>query len=289
MKNNLIVGVSLGEGEIVAVLCDEEFNVLDRQSRPVTPKLSKESVAAKVEKTITSFANYHLAYAVGIGIPAVFDNGGKIVRESSFEGLIGANIYQVFARRIDLPIFVMRRNFCTILAEQAFGQAKDHKTAVTAEIGRNIECAFLVNGRVYRGANNAAGRIGETIVDITREKRSGAGNFGSLVSGEGIAALTGKTVYQILKENPESELVNKQILRDLKESLLTGLYNIKLMFDPEILIISGDILENYDLFKGAFLNLGVKVVRSDLNKEAPALGAAIAAYNGATARKRGEK
>lgn len=280
VKNNFIVGVSLGENEIVAVLCDEEFNILDRQTRPISSKLGKESIAVKIEKTITSFSNYHLSYAVGVAIPAVFNEGGKIVRKSPIEELVGANAYQLLSKRIDLPLFIMRRNFCSMLAEQAFGQAKGYKSAVIVEIGRDIECAFLINGKIYRGSQNAAGQIAETIVDITREKRSGAGSFGSLVSGEGIAALTGKSVYEILKDNPESELVNKQILRDLKDSLLTGLFNIKLMLDPEIFIISGDILENFDLFRGAFLDLGVKVVKSDLNKGAPALGAAIAAYNG---------
>lgn len=280
VKNNFLVGVSLGESEIVAVLCDEEFNILDRQVRPISSKLGKESIAMKVEKTITSFANYHLAYAVGVAVPAVFNDGGKIIRKSPIDELIGANMYQILARRIELPLFIMRRNFCSMLAEQAFGQAKGYKTAVIVEIGRDIECAFLINGKIYRGSSNAAGQIAETIVDITREKRSGAGSFGSLVSGEGITALTGKSVYQILKDNPESELVNKQILRDLKDSLLTGLFNIKLMIDPEIFIISGDILENFDLFRGAFLDLGVKVVKSELNRDGAALGAAIAAYNG---------
>ena len=280
VKNKFLVGVSLGENEIIALLCDEEFNILDRQVRSISSKLGKESIATKIEKTITSFASYHLTYAVGVAIPAVFNDGGTIVRKSPIEELIGANVYQLLSRRIDLPLFISRRNFCSMLAEQAFGQAKGYKSAVVVEIGRDIECAFLINGKIYRGSNNAAGQISETIVDITREKRSGAGSFGSLVSGEGISALTGKSVYQILKDNPESELVNKQILRDLKDSLLTGLFNIKLMHDPEIFIISGDILENFDLFRGAFLDLGVKVVKSDLNRNAPALGAAIAAYNG---------
>jgi hypothetical protein len=61
--------------------------------------------------------------------------------------------------------------------------------------------------------------------------------------------------------------------------LLTGLYNVKLLFDPELFVISGDIVENFALFKTAFADLGVKVVKSSLGKDGPAQGGAIAAYN----------
>jgi glucokinase len=275
----LIVGASLGLGGIEAVLTDEEFNILESQERPFPGQLGKESIAVKVEKAITSLPAYHNASAVGIAIPAIFEDNGKKISRSTIEQLKDANFYQLMSKRISLPIFIFRRNFCSLLAEQAFGAAKSAKNAVLVEIGRDIAASFSVNGKIYRGANGEAGEIADVIVDITREKRNQTGGFGSLVSGEGIAALTGKSVYQILKENPDSKLLNQQIVRDLKESLLTGLYNVKLILDPELFIISGDILENYALFKTAFADLGVKIERSNLGKTSTALGAAIAAYN----------
>jgi len=275
----LIVGASLGLGGIEAVLTDEEFNILERQERPFPGKMGKESFMVKVEKTITSLPGYHKAYAVGFAIPATFEGNGKKVNDCSIEELKGSNIFQLLSKRITLPIFVFRRNFCSLLAEQAFGAAKEAKNAVLVEIGRDVAASFLINGKIYRGSNNAAGEIAHLIVDITREKRNSVGEFGGLVQGEGIEALTGKSVYQILRENPTSKLVNQQIVRDLKESLLTGLYNVKLLLDPELFIISGDILENYSLFKTAFADLGVKTEKSNLGKTSTALGAAIAAYN----------
>jgi len=280
MRNDFLVGVSLGVGEVTAVLCDGNFEVLEREVRPIAPKIGKESIATKIEKTITSLPSFHKAGAVAVATPATFDQSNKIIKSSSIDELTGANLYQLLSKKIDLPLFITRRSFCLMLAEQAFGQAKGRKNAVVVEIGKNIECAFVINGKIFRGATGSSGQIASTIVDITREKRSSVGSFGALVSGEGISALTGKSVYQILRENPQSDLVNKQIIRDLKDSLLTGLLNIKLMFDPEIFIITGDILENFNLFKSAFYDLGVEVVASDLGLDGAALGAAITAYNG---------
>lgn len=279
MKNNLMIGVSVGIGEITAIICDEQFKVLERVANPLQQRLGKESIMARVQKTVTSLPSFHHAWAIGISFPAVLDKEGKKVISSDIKELNGANIFQLLSRKINLPIFIFKRNFCSLLAEQAFGAAKDAKNACLVEIGRDINCTFLIGGKIYRGATNSSGQISNIIVDITREKRQGVGEFGSLISGEGIEALTGKSVYQILKENPNSKLVNKQILRDLQESLLTGLYNVKLLFDPELFIINGDIVESFALFKTAFADLGVKVVKSPLGKDGPPLGAAIAAFN----------
>ncbi|OQA52555.1 MAG: Beta-glucoside kinase [candidate division WS2 bacterium ADurb.Bin280] len=280
MKSDFLVGVSLGVGQVNAILCDGDFNILERESRPFAPKMGKESIATKIEKTITSLPSFHKAAAVAVAAPAIFDQTNKLIKSSSIDELLGANLYQLLSKKIDLPLFITRRSFCLMLAEQAFGQAKGRKNAVVVEIGKDIDCAFEINGKIFRGATGSSGQISSTIVDITREKRSSVGSFGSLVSGEGISALTGKSVYQILKENPKSDLVSKQIIRDLKDSLLTGLLNIKLMLDPEIFIITGDILENFNLFKGAFYDLGVEVFPSELGRDGAALGAAITAYNG---------
>lgn len=279
MVKNLIVGASLGLDSIEVVLCDEDFKVIKNETRPAPIKLGKESVATKIEKAITSLPDLRCVAAIGLSVPGTLSSGGKIIEKSPFPELEGANLYQLLAKRLDFPIFIYRRNTCGILAEQAFGELKSAKNAVWAEIGRDSSAAFLFNGKIYRGAKGGAGEISEMIVDITREKRNATGGFGALISGEGIEALTGKSVYQILKENPQSTLVTKQILRDLKESLLTGLLNIKLLLDPEIFVISGDIVENFNLFQSSFADLGVKVAKSELGKTGPALGAAIAAYN----------
>jgi len=279
MSNNLIIGVSVGVGEINAVLCDKNFVILERKSNPLQAKLGKESIVARIQKTVTSLPSFHKAWAIGVSLPAVLDKDGKKIIKSTIEELDGANVYQLLSRKLNLPVFLFRRNFCSLLAEQAFGEMGQAKNAVFVEIGRDTSLSFLIGGKIYRGSTNSAGQISKIIVDITREKRQGVGEFGALISGVGIEALTGKSVYQVLKENPKSELVNQQILRDLKESLLTGLYNVKLLFDPELFVISGDIVENFALFKTAFADLGVRVVKSSLGKDGPAQGGAIAAYN----------
>lgn len=277
--NQYIVGASFGLGGIEAVLLDENFTPLEKVARPYIPKLGRESIIAKIDKAVTSLPSFHLASALGVCFSANFDKSGKKIIDSPIEGLKGADVYQMLTKKLNLPVYTHKREFCSILAEQAFGVAKQYQNVVFVEIGRDVGAAFLIGGKIYRGSTNAAGNIADMVVDITREKRHAAGSFGALVSGHGVEALTGKSIYEMLKQSSQNENVSKQILRDLKESLLTGLINMRLLFDPEIFILSGDIIENFSTFKPALIELGVKVEKSKLGKTGPAVGAAIAAYN----------
>jgi glucokinase len=279
MSHKFLIGASLGLSGIEAVLSDQNFNILEKKSNPFPTGLGKDSIVAKLAKTITSLSEYHNAFAVGVSIPATFDSDGKKIVSSSIKDIEDINLFIPLSKKIDKPIFFFRRNLSIILSEQAFGAAKNLKEAVLVEIGRDISCALLIGGKIYKGANNSAGLIGETIVDITREKRNEDGTFASFISQRGIENLTGQSVYELLKDSKNANLVSKQIIRDLKESLLTGLINAKLLFDPQAFIICGDILENFGLFEPAFKDLKVEVRRGEIGPSASSLGAVIALYN----------
>jgi predicted NBD/HSP70 family sugar kinase len=279
MSRKYLIGASLGLSGLEAILSDDNFNILEKKTSAFPANLGKDSIVSRLAKTITSLSEYHNAFAVGISVPATFDQENKKVIDSSIKEIEDINLFTLLAKKIDKPIFFFRRNLSIILSEQAFGAAKNLKEAVLVEIGRDISCALLINGKIYKGANNQAGLIGETIVDITREKRNEDGTFASLISQKGIENLTGKSVYELLKDSKNTNLVSKQIIRDLKESLLTGLVNIKLLLDPQAFIICGDILENFSLFEPAFNDLQVEVKKGEIGPSGASLGAAIALYN----------
>lgn len=279
MSHKFLIGASIGLTGIEAITSDQNFNILEKKTNAFPGKLGKDSVIAKLAKTITSLAEYHNCFAVGVSIPAVFDASNKVVLSSSIKDLEGADLYKMLSKKIDKPIFFFRRNLSMLLSEQAFGAAKNLNEAVLVEIGSDISCAMLISGKIYKGANGAAGLLEETIVDITREKRNEGGTFATLISGEGIESLTGKSVYEILRDTKDADLVSKQIIRDLKESLLTGFINTKLLLDPQAFIICGEILQNFKLFETSFKDLGVTIKKGEIGNSAPALGAAIALYN----------
>ncbi len=287
MADKLLIGASLGVSGIEAIICDRNFNILEKKSAPFPGEIGKDSLISKLTKTITSLSEFHNAFAVGVSVPATFSADQNKIISSTIKDLDGVDIYRLVSKKIDKPVFFFRRSLAIMLAEQAFGAAKDFKDAMLIEIGRDISCSLLIGGKIYKGATNSAGLIGNTIVDITRAKRNGSGSFASLISGEGVALLTGKSVYEMLNSSDGEGLVSKQILRDLKESLLTGFINAKLIFDPEAFIVCGDILENYKLFESSFKDLDVIIKKGEIGSSASALGGAIALYNKTNLKNKG--
>ena len=279
MSQKYLIGASLGLSGIEALLCDHEFNILEKKTNKYPGEVGKDSLVAKLCKTITSLSEFHNAYAVGVSLPAVFDADNKNIITSTIPDLEKVSIYHLLSKKIDKPIFLFRRNLSILLTEKAFGAAKKLKNAVLIEIGRDVSSAIMINGKIYQGSSGSAGLIGETIIDITREKRNEGGSFASLISGQGIEMLTGKSVYELLESNSKNNPVSKQIIRDLKESLLTGFINAKLILDPEAFIICGEIMSNYSLFDNSFRDVNVIVKKGEIGPSAAALGSALALYN----------
>ena len=273
------VGIDVSAAGVRAVMLNEEFEVASESHMKLPAASGKESLASRIQKVFLDIPQGAHIKAVGISLPAIFEVGNKEIVSSQLSNLDGVRIYELISDRIKYPLFFFRRSASALLAEQAFGEAQDVKNAIYLEVGRNTSAGFLINGKIYKGANDQAGEINHMIIDITKEKRNGLGEYGTLVSGKGIQQLTGKSVYEILKGAKKDDFTTKRIVREITENLLTGMYNLKVLFDPKLFIINGEILENFPLFKNAFLDLGVEVVPAKLGMTAAAIGAGISAYN----------
>lgn len=278
MKNNY-VGIDVSLAGIRVVMLNESFEVTSEEFQKLPAATGKESLAARVQKTFLEIPQGNHIKAVGVSLPAIYEPGNKKIVSSDLPNLNNVKIYELFADKIRYPLFFFRRNNTALLAEQALGEALGKKNVVYLEVGNNICASFLINGKIIRGVNDKAGEISKMIIDISKEKNNGLGEFGSLISGKGIQDLTGKSVYEYLKGAQKNDITVKQIVRDITESLLTGMYNIKIILNPELFILNGEILESFGLFTGAFLDLGVTVKESKFRLSASAVGAGISAYN----------
>lgn len=278
MKKNYI-GIDVSFSGIRVAMLNEAFELTCEEHQKLPAATGKESLAARIQKTFLEIPQGEHISAVGVSLPATYEAGNKKIVSSPLPNLNNVKIYELLADKIKYPLFFFRRNNTALLAEQALGEAVNKKNVVYLEVGKDISASFLINGRVIKGASDRAGEISKLIIDVSKEKNNGLGEFGSLVSGKGIQDLTGKSVYEYLKGAQKNDLTVKQIVRDITEGLLTGMYNLKTILDPELFILNGDILDSYGLFTGAFLDLGVAVRQAKFKQSASAVGAGISAYN----------
>ena len=139
---------------------------------------------------------------------------------------------------------------------------------VCITVGTGIGSGLVVNGKLVRGASNAAGELGHIKLNMDGGPLCGCGDRGCLeayASGPSIVALAeeyikgGKstkyrelanpdiTPYIVAVAAKEGDPVAKQIFRIMGEYIGMGLTSVVNLLNPEKIIIGGGVAEAGDI------------------------------------------
>ncbi|MDR1394481.1 MAG: ROK family transcriptional regulator [Bifidobacteriaceae bacterium] len=102
---------------------------------------------------------------VGVASPGSIDLEGRFVAEAYY-GWNGINLAQLLTERLGLTSYVANDANCAALAEAAFAGARGNYLLALV-IGHGIGAGLVLEGRIVRGSNHAAGEIGHVVADET--------------------------------------------------------------------------------------------------------------------------
>jgi N-acetylglucosamine repressor len=107
-------------------------------------------------------AGVGMAKVVGIGIalPGLVDATTGICRYSPTFGWQDVPVSAPIARRLDRPVLVDNDVNALTVAEQWFGRGHGVDDFVVVSVGVGVGAGIVVGGKLYRGADGAAGEIG---------------------------------------------------------------------------------------------------------------------------------
>jgi glucokinase len=185
-------------------------------------------------------------------------------------------------------------NLMTI-AEHRFGVAKDFDNVVFVALRTGIGGGIIINGKLYRGVNNAGGEIGQMIIncDDGLSDKGIRGSFEHMASASALvrryAELAGIPLSDKEKSPGCKEIFELSYKKDkfaLKavtenaELVGIGLANLITIFAPEIIVIGGGMAEAADSYlkmvrKSAFAN-SLENCRSEVRIERALLGSKAA-------------
>ena len=109
-----------------------------------------------------------------------------------------------------------------------------------------VGTAFVIDGKIWGGANNFAGEIGQTIIDgneIDRNKtleRAG--------SGGAILRDSGRLAADLQKEADQGNLDSKRILTEAGKTLGLAIFNQIQILDPEVCVLGGGLALGSDTY-----------------------------------------
>jgi len=305
------IGVDVGGTKCLGVLVDAGGAVLHEHRVP-TPRGEEAIVQAVLDVTaaLRSAAGNPSIGGVGVGLPGLVDRRGSLQFAPNLPGVDDLPVGDLVREALGgIPVRVENDASCAGWGEREAGAARGADHAVLVTLGTGIGGGIIAGGALYRGANGFAGEVGHMVVDphgppCPCGKR---GCWERFASGSGLgrlareAALAGRAdrIVQLAGGDPEDvkgEHVTAAategdgaavtVMADYAWWVAVGLANLANVFDPEVLVLGGGLVEAgpvlLDPVRSAFADLveavehrpEVRIEPAQLGEHAGAIGAA---------------
>ncbi len=307
------IGIDVGGTNVKIALVNEKGRIIYSNSIPTRAEMGYEYTignmkeAIKILLTETKLTPVDIE-GMGFGFPGQIDCQKGIVRLApNIPGWVDVPIANIMEEEFSIPTRVDNDVRCAALGELNFGAGVGCENLICITVGTGIGSGLIINGKLVRGASNAAGEIGHIKLDIQGGPLCGCGDRGCLeafASGPSIVALAedyikgGKSTKYRELANPEitpyivseaakqGDPVAKRIFTIVGEYIGVGLASVVNLLNPEKIIIgggvaaAGDILMNpikETLVKRAMPIAGaaVEVVPAQLGNTAGVIGASL--------------
>ena len=288
---------------------------LDGDGRPVaehrlpTPR-GEDAVLEVVAATVEALGP---ASAVGVGVPGLVDVSGVLRFAPNLPGVFDLDVdAAIRARFPGVGVRVDNDATCAGWAESQVGAARGSADALLVTLGTGIGGGVIAGGRLLRGANGFAGEFGHMVVDPNGPpcpcgqrgcwERFGSGSGLGRLAREAAAAspygrmaeLAGGDCEAVRGEHAtaaaaEGDAEALAVLAAFGRWVALGLANLANVFDPEVFVLGGGMVEAGDILLapvrqafagmvvGAARRPPIAVVAAALGERAGAIGAALLA------------
>ena len=259
------VGIDVGGTKCLAVQLDDDREVTLSALRP-TPNDPEELVDRLCELAITLGP----ADLLGVGVPGLVTRDGVLRAAPHISQVADLPLQALLEDRLQRPVSVDNDATCALVAEVAIGAAKGARDAILVTVGTGIGGAILAGGVVQRGANGFTGEIGHMVVDpdgppcpcgrrgcwerfasgsaLARlgQEAATAGHLEAVLERRGgrVAEVRAEDVTAAARHGDPDALA---ILDVFGHWMAIGLVNLTNVFDPELFVLGGGLVELQDL------------------------------------------
>lgn len=267
-----VAGMKISDREQTAVIVDFAGKLIADEAIPRRPgpmSLSEllQSVETLLDRVCTKagLSRADLS-AVGIGVPGFVDTADGLVLWSSVLNDRSVSLASEASKRLGLPVSIDNDANLVALAELWFGAGRDLSDFAVVTIEHGVGMGFVMNHRLYRGTHRVGMELGHTKVQLdgalcrcgqrgcleayiadyalAREATT-ALNWGHK-EGQSIGILL-ESLYDHAKAGNATA---KSIFRRAGRYLAVGLSNVVNLFDPSLIILSGERMR-YDYLYAA--------------------------------------
>jgi glucokinase len=289
------LGIDVGGTTYGVVLLDAEGRVADTLEdatpRGVPPALAVKSVA-ECARGLTERAGLTPRDLAGIGlaVPGSVDAERGVLRFSpNLAGWRDVPVAALAAEVLDAPVALEHDVRMAAFGESRRGAGAGASSFVCLTVGTGIGAAIVFDGRLYRGATDAAGEIGHVTV-VPDGELCGCGRHGCLetvASGRAIAVRAGKpTAQDVFAAAAAGDARCAAIVAEAGAALASALTVLVNVLNPDVIAVGGGVATAgcalFDPLRAAVRAAAwapgadaVRIVPAELGTRAGAIGAAL--------------
>ena len=266
-RGGFVIGIKLMEGHAVGALTDLNANILAKDSIALADKQIETSV--EILNTLTNRLvqkggiKKKQLLGVGIGLAGVVDFAHGLVRQNPYFSWRNIQLGDLLETRLRVPVFIDNDVNTLTLSEKWIDRGRTEDNFIVITVGRGIGMGIVINGQIYRGKAGGAGELGHIVVDANGPLCD-CGRHGcleSLISDRALIAQARQIISPEISGLDELiEFANTgqadavAILASAGRLLGTQIANLVNVFDPKLIIISGEGTRMGEVFFAAVRN-----------------------------------
>jgi glucokinase len=249
---------------------------------------------------------------VGIGFPGLVDSvNGVVHRLSNVPGWVEIPVSRMLGERLGVPVVLENDANAMAYGEWLYGGAANTRHAVCITLGTGVGGGLILDGKLFRGAQLAAGEVGQSSIDF-RGVSGPYGNLGCLEMYVGNHAISERalTAYKAASLPPPTAectprdldtaaragcAVANQLWEAFGTELGAALANIVWLLNPDVIVIGGGVAKAADVLfphisrsvRGRCSEVvteHLRIVAATLGNDAGAVGCGALALEAAQAR-----
>ncbi len=270
------IGIDIGGTKTLGVAVNENGDLLEERLLP-TPQGAAELIGTTSsmyfelsERVAQSSPERFEVLGLGIGIAGLVDIDGKLRRAPNLVEVDGLDIGPILKSKLGVPVYVDNDVNCAALAELSDGVAASANNSLLVTLGTGIGGALIVDGRIHRGAFGMAGEPGHMIVNprglvcacgkqgcweayasaaglknlaIDRAKNGRLQEINDKVQGD-LNKIASEDITQAARRG---DIQSVELIDDFAYWIALGLTNCAALLDPELIIIGGGLVAEWDL------------------------------------------
>ena len=277
MMKEYLIGIDVGGTNVKILVMTSEFDAVGWRKIPTQKDLGYDRISDNIINSINEiFIQNNISnprvISIGMGMPGIVNKKENKTVLLAYIEWNDFNPCEKIGKSFNAPTFIDNDASLNALGEYRFGIKEKYENIVLVTLGTGVGCGVIIDGKIFRGANNLGAELGHMTVEVENAETcchcGKAGCIEAYCSGaamqryalQRMPEFPDSILYTLIKKN-NGKYVNEFITEGVKAGdalceivmrrfikyLSIGIGNVMKLFNPELVLIGGGISNAGDL------------------------------------------